>query len=192
MTDLPLHVVERTRFVFLDRDGVINRKMPEGAWVTTPAQFEMLEGVAAAIAVLNRRGVRVIVVTNQRGIAVGLYSEAELARIHACMQSLLADEGAQVDAIYYCPHDREACACRKPKPGMLLQAFKDFPGAGAANSLLIGDSLSDIEAGQAVGMPTVFIRGDASTRASGAAKALSLATSSAASLAEFVAANFRE
>ncbi len=190
MTDLPLHVAEDTRFVFLDRDGVINRKMPEGAWVTTPAEFEMLEGAAAAVATLNRRDIRVVVVTNQRGIAVGLYSEAELATIHTHMQSLLADEGARVDAIYYCPHDRESCACRKPKPGMLLQAFEDFPGADPTNSLLIGDSLSDIEAGRAVGMPTVFIHGEASTRSSGAAKALALSTYNAASLSAFVTANF--
>lgn len=190
MTDLPLHVAEHTRFVFLDRDGVINRKMPEGAWVTTPAEFEMLEGAAAAIATLNRRDIRVVVVTNQRGIAVGLYSEAELASIHTHMQSLLADAGARVDAIYYCPHDRESCACRKPKPGMLLQAFVDFPGADPTNSLLIGDSLSDIEAGRAVGMPTVFIHGEASTRSSGAAKALALSTYNAASLSAFVTANF--
>ena len=181
---------ESVRFVFLDRDGVINRKMPEGEWVTTPAQFEMLDGSAAAIAALNRLGTRIIVVTNQRGIAAGLYSEAGLATIHEHMRTLLAAENAHLDAIYYCPHDRVACSCRKPQPGMLLKAFEDFPGATPANSLMIGDSLSDIEAGRAAGMRTVFIEGDASTQSPGAMQARALADHCSSSLAAFVEATF--
>jgi D-glycero-D-manno-heptose 1,7-bisphosphate phosphatase len=188
--NLPQSLSERIRFVFLDRDGVINRKMPEGQWVTSPAQVEMLEGAAAAIAKLNRLGIRVIVVTNQRGIAVGLYSESELFAIHGHLRALLASQDAQLDAIYYCPHDRQGCACRKPKPGMLLQAFDDFPAANASNSLMIGDSLSDVQAGQAAGLPTVFIDGDLSTQAAGASQARALATYCSGSLASFIDDNF--
>ncbi len=181
---------ESIRFVFLDRDGVLNRKMPEGSWVTSPACFEMLDGAAAAIAALNRLGIRIIVVTNQRGIAAGLYSEAGLSAVHEHMRALLVAEHAHLDAIYYCPHDRDACDCRKPKPGMLLQAFADFPGAGPGNSLMIGDSLSDIKAGRATGMATVFIDGDASTQSPGANTARSLADYCSDSLASFVQAAF--
>jgi D-glycero-D-manno-heptose 1,7-bisphosphate phosphatase len=176
------------RFVFLDRDGVLNRKMPEGNWVTSPGLLDMLDGAAAAVATLNQLGIRIIVVTNQRGIAAGFYTEAGLAAVHEHMRARLAAENAQVDAIYYCPHDRNACDCRKPKPGMLLQAFGDFPGSGPANSLMIGDSLSDIEAGRAAAIPTVFIDGDASNQSPGAAKARSLADYCSGSLAAFVQA----
>lgn len=173
------------RFVFLDRDGVVNRKMPEGEWVTMPAQFEMLEGVAEAIATLNRLDIKVIIVTNQRGIADGLYSEEQLTGIHEHLRELLAKQSAHVDAIYYCPHERNACDCRKPKTGMFLQAFAAFPGASPANSLMVGDSLSDIEAGSAIGMPTAFIEVGAH-QSPGASKARTLATYRAASLSEFV------
>ena len=176
--------------MFLDRDGVINRKMPEGKWVTSTAELEMLKGAAAAISVLNRLSIRVIVVTNQRGVAAGLYSEAELVAIHVHLQALLANGNAHVDAIYYCPHDRGECDCRKPKPGMLLKAFADFPGAGPSNSLMVGDSLSDIEAGLAAGMPTVLIEGDPSTQSPGTVKARTLATYCSGSLNDFVMTNF--
>jgi histidinol-phosphate phosphatase family protein len=128
----------------------------------------------------------VIVVTNQRGIALGLMTLAELAEIHAHLRAALALAGAHLDAIYFCPHDRDACACRKPGTGMIESAFGDFPGAGAENSLLIGDSLSDIECGRRVGMRTIFLEGEAERRKPGFEAAAALATATAPSLAAAV------
>ena len=147
-------------YVFLDRDGVINRKLPEGQYVTRWNKFELLPGVAAAIATLNRSGRKVIVVTNQRGIALGRMSEADLCAIHEQLRGELARLGATLDAIYYCPHGRDECDCRKPKTGMIDEAFRDFPEAAPGNSVLIGDSLSDMQCGHRAGMATVFVAGE--------------------------------
>src|SRR5271170_6985852 len=144
-------------YVFLDRDGVINRKPSEGAYVTRWEEFDLLPGVAGAIASLNRSGRKVIVVTNQRGIALGLMTESELGAIHDRLQRELAREGAAIDAIYYCPHGHDECSCRKPQTGMLEAAFRDFPGAAAENSILIGASHADMECGRRAGMTTIFV-----------------------------------
>jgi D-glycero-D-manno-heptose 1,7-bisphosphate phosphatase len=144
-------------FVFLDRDGVINRKAPESEYVTSWDRTDLLPGVEQAIALLNRSSRRVIVVTNQRGIALGLLSEPELNFIHQKLQLHLAACGAHIDAIYFCPHDHDECSCRKPGTGMFKMAFRDFPGAAPDNSVMIGDSASDILAGAALGMKTLLI-----------------------------------
>jgi histidinol-phosphate phosphatase family protein len=162
-------------FVFLDRDGVINRKQPEGHYVTGPAQLELLPGAAEAIARLNRSGRKVIVVTNQRGIAQGLMSEADLAEIHAHLRAELARSGAHLDAIFHCPHSRGECTCRKPATGMIEAAFRQFPGANPHNSILIGDTLSDIQCGRAAGMRTIFIEGESNHRKAGFETAAALA-----------------
>src|SRR5271168_5223876 len=115
-----------TRAVFLDRDGVINRKPPEGDYVTRWEDFHILPGVAEGIVHLKQAGFRVIVVTNQRCVAKGLLSVAELEKMHQQMSDLLAQSGAAIDGIYYCPHEMEPrCDCRKPAPGMLLDAASD-------------------------------------------------------------------
>jgi D-glycero-D-manno-heptose 1,7-bisphosphate phosphatase len=166
------------RTVFLDRDGVINRKMPEGQYVTDWHHFELLPGVPHAIAQLNQRGLRVLVVTNQRGIALGLYTAADVDAIHAQMQRILSVSGAHVDGFYLCPHDKGQCNCRKPLPGLFEQARQQFPKIEAATSVVIGDSLSDIEFGRNLGMHTIFIEGDESHRhhqKPGAQKAAGLA-----------------
>jgi D-glycero-D-manno-heptose 1,7-bisphosphate phosphatase len=147
-------------YVFLDRDGVINRKLPEGQYVTRWEDFEMLPGVAAAIATLNRSGRKVIVATNQRGIALGLMTEADLSLIHERLRGELGRQGAILDAIYYCPHGREECNCRKPQTGMIESAFQDFPGATPENSVFIGDSLADMECGNRAGMATIFVENE--------------------------------
>jgi D-glycero-D-manno-heptose 1,7-bisphosphate phosphatase len=148
------------QYIFLDRDGVINRKLLGGRYVVRWEEFELLPGVAETIAGWNRSGRRVIVVTNQRGVALGVMTEAELQRIHDHLRAELARNGATLDAIYYCPHHRDECECRKPRTGMIEAAFRDFPGAGPENSVLIGDSLSDMECGRAAGMATIFIARD--------------------------------
>lgn len=170
------------RYVFLDRDGVINRKAPEGKYVAHWNDLDILPGVEAAIAALNRSGRRVIVVSNQRGIALGYYSGSDVEALHRRLQEHLALHGAHIDAFYYCPHDEGECDCRKPGTGMFLQAFRDFPEASAANSIAIGDSPSDIEAARALKMPSILISGDPSTQKPGGDRAAELADFTAESL----------
>jgi histidinol-phosphate phosphatase family protein len=172
-------------YVFLDRDGVLNRS-PVGAFVTCWKQFEVLPGVERAIAQLNRSGRKVIVVTNQRGIALGLHSEADLRAMHDRLAEHLAAHGSHLDAIYYCPHDNGQCHCRKPQTGMFEQAFQDFPGASADNSVMVGDSLVDIEAASRLGMPSIFISDPATRPRADATRAAALATACASSLFDFV------
>jgi D-glycero-D-manno-heptose 1,7-bisphosphate phosphatase len=163
------------RTIFLDRDGVVNEKMSEGSYVTTWTDFHLLPGVPGAIARMNRAGLRVIVVSNQRGIALGKYSSADVEVIHGNLQKLLETQGAHVDAFYFCPHDKQQCNCRKPLPGMFEQAQRDFPDISAAESAMIGDSLSDIEFGRRLGMLTVFVNGDPRRQKPGAETAAGLA-----------------
>jgi D-glycero-D-manno-heptose 1,7-bisphosphate phosphatase len=176
------------RTIFLDRDGVVNEKMPEGSYVSTWTEFRLLPGVPEAIASLNRAGLRVIVVSNQRGIALGKYSEQDVEAIHANLQKMLQAEGAHVDGFYFCPHDKQQCDCRKPLPGMFQQAQRDFSDIRAAESLVIGDSLSDIEFGRRLGMRTVFIEGEPEKQKSGAKIAAELADDRFPSLGEAVTA----
>jgi len=180
------------RTVFLDRDGVLNEKMPEGRYVTAWTEFRLLPAVPEAIARLNRAGLRVIVVSNQRGIALGLYSAADVEAIHAAMQKVLAASGAHIDAFYFCPHDKQQCTCRKPLPGMFEQAQRDFPDITAETSVMIGDSLSDVEFGQRLGMRTVFVEGDRDRQKAGAEEAARRADARAGSLAEAVEALARQ
>ena len=144
--------------LFLDRDGVINKKI-EGDYVKNWSQFEFLPNVIDALKILNNLFDRVIIVTNQRGIGRGLMSEKDLENIHNQMLSIFRKEGIKIDKIYYCPHDyeKETCNCRKPKIGMALQAKKDFPDIEFKNSIMVGDSLSDIEFGRNVGMKSFLI-----------------------------------
>jgi D-glycero-D-manno-heptose 1,7-bisphosphate phosphatase len=142
------------RAAFLDRDGVINRKAPEGEYVTRWEDFHFLPGVAEAIAQLNQAGFSVIVVTNQRCIAKGIITQHELETLHRRMSDHLASAGARIDAIYYCPHATEAlCNCRKPEPGMLLEAARSRD-LDLASSWMIGDSEIDIQAGKNAGCKT--------------------------------------
>lgn len=164
--DTPL--LRNLKTIFLDRDGVLNQKMPEGSWVTSWAEFQVLPGVPEAIARLNQAGLRVIVVSNQRGIAVGRFSIADVNAIHARFQDSLQQQGAHIDAFYFCPHDKGECDCRKPLTGMFDQAQRDFPDISAPNSAMIGDSLSDVQFGRRLGMLTVFIEGDPERQKPGA------------------------
>ncbi len=175
-------------YVFLDRDGVLNRNLPDGRFVTRWEEFEILPGVADALAQLNRSDRKVIVVTNQRCVALGLCSEADLLALHHRLQRQLAPQGASLDAIYYCPHDEGQCNCRKPLPGLFEQAFRDFPAANAQNSVMVGDSLRDVEAGVRLGMRTIFIDNDyeGSHRSPDTERASALASAVAQSLPDCV------
>ena len=148
------------RAAFLDRDGVINRKAREGEYVTRWEEMEILPGVAEAIRLLGQAGFRVIVVSNQRCVAKGLITAHEVESLHRRMREALARGGARIDAVYYCPHDIEPpCRCRKPQPGMLLDAARDHDIELGA-SWMIGDSRADVEAGKQAGSRTALIAAD--------------------------------
>jgi D-glycero-D-manno-heptose 1,7-bisphosphate phosphatase len=136
------------RAVFLDRDGVINRKPPEGEYVTRWEEMEFLPGVAEAIASLVEAGFRVIVVSNQRCVSKGLLTTDDLDSIHQRMCQKLAAAGAPITAVYYCPHDTQSpCTCRKPAPGMLFTAARNHE-LDLTGSWMIGDSDTDVAAGK--------------------------------------------
>jgi len=141
---------------FLDRDGVLNR---DAGYVWRPQDFEWLSGARQAIKILNDAGFFVVIATNQAGVARGLYREIDVASLHRWINEDLAVDGAHIDAFYYCPHHptegvgayRRICDCRKPAPGMLLQAMRDWPIDRAA-SFMIGDKDIDLEAAHAAGI----------------------------------------
>jgi len=164
---IPRHL----RTVFLDRDGILNEKMPEGRYVARWEDFRVLPGVPQALRRLNDAGLRVVVVTNQRGIARGLYTMADVLDIHARFARQLQSSAARIDAFFICPHDDGQCDCRKPLPGLFTQAVAQFPDITAATSVMIGDSLSDIEFARRLGMAAILIAGGANQRESGSGKA---------------------
>ena len=169
-------------FVFLDRDGVINRKAPEGAYVTSWDDFELLAGVERAVASLNQSRRKVIVVTNQRAVALGLVSESELLTIHEHLKAHLRSFGAHIDAIYYCPHDLGQCNRRKPATGLFKRTFREWSDVCPENSVMIGDSYSDMLAGANMRMKTILIHDGINSDP----RSLDLANASARSLLEAV------
>jgi D-glycero-D-manno-heptose 1,7-bisphosphate phosphatase len=148
--------------VFLDRDGTL---IEEVSYLAEPEQVRFVPGAAEAVRKLNGAGLLVIVVTNQSGVARGYFPESRVAVVHERLTALLGEHGAKVDAFYYCPHHptegggayRVECECRKPKPGMLLAAARDFD-IDLARSWVIGDKRCDAEAGAAAGCRTVLVR----------------------------------
>lgn len=153
-----------------------------------PQELALLPGVAKALAKLNSCGFTVILVTNQRGIGLGLMTDEDLHLLHDELGKDLAQCGAHLDAIYYCPHDpsQQPCRCRKPQTGLFEQAMVDFPSISSQNSFVIGDSLSDIQAGSRLRMRTIFIEGDPLCRKLGSEQAAALADIVAESLEEAV------
>ena len=148
-------VPPRPVVAFLDRDGTINVKAVDGAYVTDPADLVLLPDAAGAIRALNDRDVLVVVVTNQRGIALGVMTEADLDAVHQRLRDLLQEEsGATIDLIIHCPHDYDQCECRKPLPGMLVEAALRIGELDLGNCVMIGDSHTDVEAGRAFGIAT--------------------------------------
>ncbi len=154
--------MKKIETVFLDRDGVINRKRPEGDYVKRWEEFEFLPQAPEALRLLKEAGLQLIIVTNQRGIACGLMTERDLQEIHRRMLGELALFQVSVDAIYYCPHEEGTCGCRKPRDGLFRQAQRDFPDIDFASSAVIGDSLTDMEVGTRLGCWTILIADQAS------------------------------
>ncbi|MEW6096091.1 MAG: D-glycero-beta-D-manno-heptose 1,7-bisphosphate 7-phosphatase [bacterium] len=152
-------MVIRNKVVFLDRDGVINKKIIND-YVKSWEEFVFLPNVKEAIKLLNQAQFKVIVVTNQACIGKGIINEEELHQIHQQMLNELKDYGAHIDAIYYCPHRQEDnCNCRKPKHGLLEMADRDFK-IDFKNSWMIGDEDKDIEAGKRAGCKTCYVTPD--------------------------------
>jgi D-glycero-D-manno-heptose 1,7-bisphosphate phosphatase len=143
--------------VFLDRDGTINVKPPDGEYVTSPLGLSLIPGAAAALARLNAVPLRVILVTNQRWLSRPACDPMAYNRVHARLQELLAAEGAHLDAAYYCPHALGSCDCRKPAPGMLHRAAREHLFTLSA-AVVIGDSWADVAAGRAAGAATIMLR----------------------------------
>jgi D-glycero-D-manno-heptose 1,7-bisphosphate phosphatase len=140
---------------FLDRDGTINEPAAEGEYITGPEQLRLLPGAAEAIRLLGALPARVVVVTNQRGIARGLMSEADLTAVNERLEAELARAGARLDAILHCPHEKGACGCRKPGTEMFERAAAEVEGVSIEGGAMIGDSAIDVEAGRRLGLTTV-------------------------------------
>jgi D-glycero-D-manno-heptose 1,7-bisphosphate phosphatase len=143
--------------VFLDRDGTINESPLEGEYVTSPEGIRLLPGAAEAIRLLNEHPAKAVVVTNQRGIALGRMSEADLAAVNERLEAELARAGAHLDAVLHCPHESGTCECRKPGTGMLERAAHEVEGVAIDGAAMIGDTARDVEAGHRLGLTTVRI-----------------------------------
>jgi D-glycero-D-manno-heptose 1,7-bisphosphate phosphatase len=144
------------RYVLLDRDGVINHDSED--FIKFPEQWLPIAGSLEAIALLNDQGYKVVVVTNQSGIARGLFDNAMLEKIHEKMQRMVSEKGGKIDAIYFCPHGPDDdCNCRKPKPG-LLESFAADNKVRLSGIAVIGDSLRDLQAALAVGANPILVK----------------------------------
>lgn len=143
--------------LFLDRDGVVNRKL-EDAYVRHWDEYDFLPGVKEALQTLARVFGRIVIVTNQQGIGKGLMTEEQLADVHDRMRSVISDSGGRIDAIYHCPHLAGAnCDCRKPRTGMVVRAIEDSHDIDSSRSVMVGDSEHDMDFGKRAGMYTVAV-----------------------------------
>jgi D-glycero-D-manno-heptose 1,7-bisphosphate phosphatase len=143
--------------IFLDRDGVVIRKASDGEYVADWSEVEFLHGSSEAIAAFCRFGYKVIIVTNQRGVATGKIELSKLKEIHSRMIDVIASRGGSISGIYFCPHDiSEGCSCRKPKAGMLLQAAAEHQ-LRLPDCWMVGDAETDIAAGKTAGCKTALI-----------------------------------
>jgi D-glycero-D-manno-heptose 1,7-bisphosphate phosphatase len=157
--------LRKLRTVFLDRDGTINVKAPEGEYIRSPADLVLLPGAAQALAALNAAQLRTILVTNQRWLSENSADPDCYSAVHARLEQLLAREGARLDAAYHCPHAAGVCDCRKPGAGMLLRAAREH-GLDLSEAVIVGDSDADLRAGRSAGTATILIRADGRPTAS--------------------------
>lgn len=153
---------EKRPAVFLDRDGTINL---DKGYFYLPEEFEFEEGSIDAIRLLNQAGYKVFVISNQAGIALGHFTETQVDELHQWLREELAKHGAHIDAFYYCPHHpklgighyKNPCDCRKPSPGLLVKAAREWE-IDLTKSYMVGDHNSDVEAGRAAGVKSIFVR----------------------------------
>ena len=153
------------RYIFLDRDGVINE---DTGYVYRKEEYRILPRVVEAMKLLNDNGYGIIVISNQAGIGRGLYTEAQMHSLHNHLEEILRKANVRIERFYFCPHHpekgiteeyRRDCSCRKPEPGMILEAQKDFHIQDFSNCFFIGDKDSDIEAGKKAGCKTILVNG---------------------------------
>ncbi|MBE7412608.1 MAG: HAD family hydrolase [Leptospiraceae bacterium] len=144
------------KFIFLDRDGVINKKIQDG-YVTQYEEFIFLHKVREALQILHQNQIQVIVITNQQCIGKKIIGKDDLLKIHKKMVEEIKNFGGEVLDIFYCPHlSSDNCSCRKPKPGMLFEASKKYD-IDLNKTYFIGDSISDIQAGKSAGTKTIYL-----------------------------------
>jgi histidinol-phosphate phosphatase family protein len=149
--------INKSWSLFLDRDGVINKRL-EGDYVKTLDEFEFIDGVPEALKILSGIFGKIIIVTNQQGIGKGLYTENDLNIIHHYLSDEIEKHEGRIDKIYFSPHLASANhSSRKPGIGMALEAKNDFPEIDFTKSLMVGDSMSDMIFGKSAGMKTIFL-----------------------------------
>ncbi|MDB4083303.1 HAD family hydrolase [Vicingaceae bacterium] len=160
MNSIAALTIDGSWSLFLDRDGVINQKL-DNDYVKSIEEFTFIQGAPKAIQNFRSIFGRLLVVTNQQGIGKGIMTHEELHHVHNHMEKQLQQFDVKFDALYYCPELAEDNApCRKPNIGMALQAKQDFPEIDFSKSILIGDSITDIQMGKRAGMKTVFIHSE--------------------------------
>ena len=143
-----------TKAVFLDRDGTLSEHVH---YLSDPEEFRLMPGAVRALKLLSGAGYKLVVVTNQSGVARGLFTEKTLARIHERMRALLADGGVRLDGVYYCPHNPDAgCSCRKPATGMIDTAVSEL-GIEREGSFMVGDQTADVLLGGNAGLKTILV-----------------------------------
>jgi D-glycero-D-manno-heptose 1,7-bisphosphate phosphatase len=143
------------KLVILDRDGTINHDSDD--YIKSPAEWKPIDGSLEAIARLTQAGYRIVVATNQSGIARGMFDTATLIAIHDMLQRAVAQAGGRIDAFFFCPHAADAgCDCRKPKPGMLIEVSRRF-NVSLADVHMVGDARRDLEAAAAAGARPVLV-----------------------------------
>lgn len=143
--------------VFLDRDGVINRCPGDHRYVSSSRKFEFLSRAKKAIALLRRKKFRIFIISNQAGVGAGVYQRKTLDRITQKMLADIESAGGRIQKVYYCTHRKDAgCSCRKPKPGLLLKAAKEFQ-IDLKKVYLIGDTINDVLTADAVGARSILV-----------------------------------
>jgi D-glycero-D-manno-heptose 1,7-bisphosphate phosphatase len=148
--------MSQNRYILLDRDGVINHESDD--FIKSPEEWQPIDGSLEAIALLNEHGYKVAVITNQSGVARGLFDAATLEKIHAKMRRMAEEKGGKIEAIYFCPHGPDDnCNCRKPKPG-LLEQFAADNNVSLSGMPVVGDSLRDLQSAQAVGASPILVK----------------------------------
>jgi D-glycero-D-manno-heptose 1,7-bisphosphate phosphatase len=150
------------KVIFIDRDGVINKKAPRAEYVKSWDEFEFIPGSIEALMLLVEHDYKIFIVTNQAGIARGAMTERDLKKIHANLEKELEKHNVKIEGIYYCPHGwNEECECRKPKPGMFFQAAREHD-LDLTKSIFIGDDERDLQAGDAAGCRTILVNSELS------------------------------
>ena len=149
------------RAVFLDRDGTV---IEDVGYPSNPDDVRLIAGAAEGIRLLQKSGLAAVIISNQSGVGRGLFTMADLERVHARTSELLSDAGVELDGAYYCPHAPDAgCECRKPAIGLIERARREL-GISSRDCIFVGDKASDVEAGSAAGCETVLF-GDAESAA---------------------------